>query len=193
MKYILILVLLVFSLCDDEKPSLGAWKKRSINENDFEIEQSFRKAFRDYSESNDVEFDDLIRLTVYSQVVNGNNYKVTFIDPNSEYPTIQEYVINKGISNKNEEGYKIQQHNKYENTEGVISFNDPSFTLLENKLYTYLKDTKEELDFISLVYPLKNDNTNFYMINAYTKEGEHQYIVCQDNSSNEFDFFGKVK
>ena len=182
MKYILILVLITFSLCDDENQPLGSWKKRSINENSFEIDQSFRRAIKDYSESNDVDFDDIIPLTVYSQVVNGINYKVTFIDPKSEYPTIQEYVINKGISNKNEEGYVILQHKAYENTEGLISFNDPSFTLLENQLFTYLKDTKEELNFISLVYPLKNDNTNFYMINAYTNDGEHQYIVCQDHN-----------
>ena len=191
MKYILILVLVTFSLCEEEKQTIGSWKKRSFQENDLELDQSFKLAAKEYCQSHKAEFDDLIPLTVYSQLVNGNNYKITFIDSKSEYPTIEEVMIHKGFGNKPED-YKVEDNNQYENTEGVIPFNDPSFTLLENQLYKFLKDTTEELNFISYVYPLENDFTNFYIISATTKNGEHQYVVCQDKSNNKFDSFAKI-
>ena len=56
-----------------------------------------------------------------------------------------------------------------------------------------MKETKEELDFISYVYPLENDFTKFYIINAQTKNGEHQYVACQDKSDSKFDSFDKIK
>ena len=193
MKYILILVLLTFSICeDDKKKAVVSWEIHSFNENYIEIDQSFRQAAKDYCKTHDVEPDDLIRLTVYSQLVNGVNYKITFMDPSSEYPTIEEYRIYKARGNKPED-YKVEENTKYENTEGVISFNDPNFSLLENQLYKYLKETKEELDFISYVYPLENDFTKFYIINAQTKDGEHQYVACQDKSDSKFDSFDKIK
>ena len=193
MKYILILVLLTFSLCEDEKKQpVGGWTKRSFNENSLEIEQSFRLAAKEYCETHNIDPEDLIRLTVYSQVVNGINYKITFMDPTSNYPTIEEYRVYKGLGNKRED-YKVEENTKYENTEGVISFNDPNFTLLENQLYKYLKESDEELDFISYVYPLENDFTKFYIINAQTKDGEHQYVACQDKSSNKFDSVHRIK
>ena len=193
MKYILIIVLLTFSLCqEEEKPSLGSWKKRSFDENSLEIYQSFKQAASQYCESHDAEIDDLIPLTVYSQLVNGNNYNITFIDSKSEYPSIEEYMINKGLGNKPSD-YTVKMNHQYENTVGVIPFNDPSFTLLENKLYKFLKDTTEELSFISYVYPLENKFTKFYIISANTKDGEHQYVVCQDKITEEFDNCQKIK
>ena len=193
MKYILIIVLLTISLCqEEEKPSLGSWKKRSFDENSLEIDQSFKQAARQYCESHDAEIDDLIPLTVYSQLVNGNNYNITFIDSKSEYPSIEEYMINKGLGNKPSD-YTVKMNYQYENTVGVIPFNDPSFTLLENKLYKFLKDSTEELSFISYVYPLENKFTKFYIISANTKDGEHQYVVCQDKITDEFDNCKKIK
>ena len=193
MKYILIIVLLTISLCqEEEKPSLGSWKKRSFEENSLEIDQSFKQAASQYCESHDAEIDDLIPLTVYSQLVNGNNYNITFIDSKSEYPSIEEYMINKGLGNKPSD-YTVKMNYQYENTVGVIPFNDPSFTLLENKLYKFLKDSTEELSFISYVYPLENKFTKFYIISANTKDGEHQYVVCQDKITDEFDNCKKIK
>ena len=193
MKYILIIVLLTISLCqEEEKPSLGSWKKRSFDENSLEIDQSFKQAASQYCESHDAEIDDLIPLTVYSQLVNGNNYNITFIDSKSEYPSIEEYMINKGLGNKPSD-YTVKMNYQYENTVGVIPFNDPSFTLLENKLYKFLKDSTEELSFISYVYPLENKFTKFYIISANTKDGEHQYVVCQDKITDEFDNCKKIK
>ena len=125
MKYILILVLLTFSLCEDEKKqAVGSWTKHSFNENSLEIEQSFRQAAKDYCKTHDVEPDDLIRLTVYSQLVNGVNYKITFMDPSSDYPTIEEYRIYKARGNKPED-YKVEENTKYENTLGglILDYN----------------------------------------------------------------------
>jgi hypothetical protein len=191
MKTLLIIVLIAFSLCENFIP--GGWKKRSVFENDLEIEQSFKNAFADYKKANKVNDDDLIRLTVYSKVVSGMLYKVTFVDSLAEVPIVQEYEIYKSLKNTNDQNFQVERHKEYEAKEGLIPFNDPKFTLLENQLHTFLKDSKEELNFISYVYPVENDETNFFMINAYTDDGEHQYIVCQDRDSEEFYHFEKIK
>jgi hypothetical protein len=191
MRTILVLALLALSLCEEE-PIAGGWERRSINENSLEIEEAFKLASQDYTKSNSVEEDDLIRLTVYSQVVSGTNYKITFIDMKAEYPTIQEYVIYRPLPGKNAEA-EITAHNEYEATSGLISFNDPTFDKIENALYKALKDTTEKLSYISYVFPVETKETNFFMISAYTDNGEHQYVVCQDKSNSEFYVFNKVK
>ena len=193
MKYFLIIVLLPISLWEEEqKSSLGSWEKHSFDEYSLEIDQSFKQAANQYCKSHDVEIDDLIPLTVYSQLVNGKNFNIIFIDSKSEYPSIEEYMINKGFNNKPGD-YTVKENHHYENTVVVIPFNDPSFTLLENKLYQFLKDTTEELSFISYAYPLENKFTIFYIISAHTKDGEHQYAVCHDKITNEFDNCKKIK
>ena len=141
MKAILIFALLTFILCDKEQFS-GGWEKRSITENSLEINRAFQIAAKSYIENKNILEDDLIRLTVYSQVVAGTNYKVTFIDIKAEFPSIQEYVIYFPLPNTNKEEEIIDQ-TEYEATSGLLTFNHPLFSKLENKLYFFLKDTNE--------------------------------------------------
>ena len=72
-----------------QNKAVRSWKKYSFNENSLEIDQSFRQSAKKYCKTHDVEPDDLNRLTVYSQLVNGVNYKITFMNLTSEYPTIE--------------------------------------------------------------------------------------------------------
>ena len=188
MKSVLILVLLAFTLCFP-----GGWVKRSINENDLDIEQSFKLVSSNYAKSNDVDVDDLIRLTVYSQVVNGMNYNVTFIDSTAEKPKIHEYTIYKSLENTNDNQFSIRDHEVYETPGELIPTNDPKLVPLENSLYSFLKNTKERLNFILLAYPIENYATNFYVISANTADGQHQYIVCQDKDSEVYYSFAKLK
>ena len=169
-------------------------EKHSIYENNFDIEIAFKEASTDYITSNKAEEDDLIRLTVYSQVVAGTNYKITFIDSKAEFPIIHEYIIYKPLKdgNKNDNGVSITTHKEYQPENGIIPFNDPTFDLIDNVLYKYLEATKEELKFISYVYPIENRETSFFLIEAYTSDGEHQYILCQDNNSKEYSL-SKIK
>ena len=190
MKAILIFALLTFILCDKEQFS-GGWEKRSITENSLEINRAFQIAAKSYIENKNILEDDLIRLTVYSQVVAGTNYKVTFIDIKAEFPSIQEYVINFPLPNANKEE-KIIEQTEYEATSGLLTFNHPLFSKLENKLYFFLKDTNEKLIYISYIYPIENDETYFYMISSYTEKGEKQYVIGQDKKSGEFYSFNKI-
>ena len=188
MKSVLILVLLSYSLC-----ILGGWKKRSIEENDMEIDQSFKLASSNYAKSNKADENDLIRLTVYSQVVNGINYKVTFIDSSAEVPTIQEYTAYKPAGAQNDIQFSITNHTEFDASKGLIPPNDSEFTDLEKKLYKFLKNTKEKLNFMSYVYPIENSETNFFVISADTEVGLHQYILCQDRESKEYYSFARLK
>ncbi len=188
MKSVLILVLISLSLCFP-----GNWQRRSINENSLDIEQAFKLASSNYAKANGVEVDDLIRLTVYSQVVSGMNYNVTFIDSSSENPKIQEYKIYKSLDNSNDNQFQIDSHEVFEAKGDLISINDPKFSELQNSLFSFLKNTNERLNFISNAYPIENYATNFYVISANTIDGQHQYIVCQDKDSEDYYLFNKLK
>ena len=184
MKTILIIALFSFTFCVP-----GGWEKRSVYENDIEIEKSFSTAFKDYSETNkETEVDDIIRLTVYSQVVSGNKYKITFIDSQAENPTVQEYEIYKPIDVANGPKFQITEHKEYESSEDPISENDSQFVYLQNKLYDCLKMAEQKLNDIYSINPIENKETIFYIINADTSNGEHQYIMIKDKDSTEFEF-----
>ena len=188
MKAILIFTLLTLTLCEAIS---GGWEKRSINENSLEINKAFKMAAESYLENKNLEEDDLIRLTVYSQIVSGINYKVTFIDTKAEFPSIQEYVVYFPLPSENLNEEIIEQ-TEYEATNGLVTFNDPLFSKLENKLYYFLKDTSEKLIYISYIYPIENKETYFYMISSYTEKGEMQYVIGQDKQSGEFYSFNKI-
>ena len=194
MKALLIIALITFTFCQDEPKMTGGWTRHSVEENDLYIDRSFKEAGLDYIKSSNVEQDDLIRLTVYTQVVSGTNYKITFLDTKAEFPSIQEYVFYRSLSNdRKENNFKLSDHKEYQADNGLIPFNDPNFELLENTLYKLLKQTKEELKYVSYVYPIENRETNFFLITGYTADGEHKYVLCQDKSSKDFYSFNKVK
>ena len=150
MKSILILALFTFSLCLGGFGLAGGWSKRSILENSLDIDQSFKLATAEYTKTTNVDADSLVRLTVYSQVVSGSNYKVTFINPNTVYPVIQEYVVYIPLRQSNNK-IEITDHKEYKAENGVLAHNDSAFSELEKQLYDFLKNTKEKLIFISYV------------------------------------------
>ena len=192
MKSILILALFTFSLCLGGFGLAGGWSKRSILENSLDIDQSFKLATAEYTKTTNVDADSLVRLTVYSQVVSGSNYKVTFINPNTVYPVIQEYVVYIPLRQSNNK-IEITDHKEYKAENGVLAHNDSAFSELEKQLYDFLKNTKEKLIFISYVIPVENNDTRFFMISAFTGCGQHQYIICQEKSSGDYYLTEKLR
>ena len=195
MKALLIIVLITFTFCQEEQPIAGGWERRSVEENDFYIDRCFKEAGLDYIKSNSVDQDDLIRLTVHSQVVAGTNYKITFLDTKADFPSIQEYVFYKPLNTEKKNGndFQLLEHKEYQADNGLIPFNDPSFELLENTLYRLLKKTNQELKYISYVYPIENRETDFFLITGYTADGEHKYVLCKDKTTKEFYSFNRIK
>ena len=98
MKSFLLLALIALASCLS-----GGWSKHSLAEDNIYIEGAFIESFKAYANDENVDPDNFVRLSVYSQVVNGNNYRVCFIDRN-ESLTIQEFIIYVPLqtSNKNE-------------------------------------------------------------------------------------------
>ena len=186
MKTIIIIALFAYILSVP-----GGWEKRSVRENSFEIERAFSAAFKEYSQriNSKADIDDLIRLTVYSQVVNGVNYKITFMDSQSEFYSVQEYIVYNPVTSQNGPDFEVTNHKEYESTKGLIPSNDPEFASLENTLNSFLKKADQTLDYISYVFPIESDETSFYIINADTSNGEHQYIIGKDKISEEFEYF----
>ena len=133
-----------------------------------------------------------MRLTVYSQIVSGTNYKITFVDSKADLPIIQEYTVWVPLNLANNE-LDIIGHNTYKAKNKLIPTDKPSFKALEKNLHKYLKDSTEKLCYISYISPIENDETNFYLINANTGNGEHLYVICQEKRTGEYYLIRKVK
>ena len=192
MELVLIVALFAFIFSKSEIV-VGGWEKRSIDENDYEIDMAFKIANAQYQKDNKGEGSDyVVRLTVYSQLTKGNQYKVTFVDPTTGFLVVQEYHVYIPLQGS-KENVTVSEHKEYEATGGLIDYNEPIFTTIENKLYNHLKDTKAKLKYISFAYAVDNYETNFIMVNAFTEDGQHLYIICQDKNTGKYDSFHKVK
>ena len=195
MKVILIITLLALSLCTVIVEVDGGWEKRSLEENDAKIEEAYKNAYGLYASNINDKIDDLIRLTVYSQLVSGMNYRITFIDRKAEFPTIHEYQFYNPlpVNNDDKDELLFTEHFEYDTSAGLLNFNDADFTLIENKLYNYLKKQNEKLNYIMYAYPVESQDYKFFIINADTENGQSLYAIGQDPQSQEFDVFHKIK
>ena len=191
MKSFLLLVLFSLISCQ-----LGGWSKRSLEENNLSIDRSFTAAYKSYFDGENGNYDDYIRLSVYSQMVSGTNYKVCFLDTKAKYPTIQEYVVHVPLPSSNRERngpeFTVIQHNEYE-IGNFVSVNDVTFSKVKENLTKSLENTNEKVKQISYVFTAENENAIFFMVFADTENGEHEYIFSQDKISKELQFINKIK
>ena len=195
MKSLLIIFLIGFSLCLEED-TLSGWKKHNTSEVSDDLNNAYAEAFSNYSKTVnniDLKIDDILRLTIYTQLVNGMNFKITFFDRKSEVPAIQEYILYRPIPKDGKADYEIKEVHTYEETNGFIKFDNPNFTEIEYQLYKFLKKNKIGLYYISYVYPIENDETKFYIINADTTDGQNLFIIGQDKVSKKYEFCVKIK
>jgi hypothetical protein len=194
MKSLLIILLFAISLClEDDK--LSSWKKYNITKEDPDLNSILSEAFSNYTKranNIDLKIDDIFCLTAYTQLANGMNFKITFIDRKADFPAIQEYKINKRNQN-NGESLEIFEVNEYDESTGLIKFDEPQFTEVENQLYKFLKKNNIKLLYISYVYPIENDETKFFIINADTDDGQNLFIIGFDKAAKKYDFCVKLK
>lgn len=181
MRTVLFLSLIVLCL---NAGLLGGYTLRSFEENDLGIYRAFQSAAEDYTKSNNgYSFDDLIPLTVYSQVVSGTNYKICFINSKDKYQNIFEYVIYKPISGNE---YNVNKMSKLQQSGGLLNFNDQLFGKIQDTLKEYLKDTVTKLNFLSYAYPIENSETIFYIASAYTEKGDHIFVLPYHKNTEKY-------
>ena len=188
MKGFLILTFLALSLCDE--PTLGGWTKESTRSNDANIYRAFQISASDYSKSNKNP-DNLRMLTVYSQLVNGEKYKMCFVDTAEKIPAIYEYIVYKKLptEEKTDTKFELSKSSIYHSKNGLIKFDDEEFTKVEIGLKkTLSKITVPTIKFINFVYSIETDETIFYFIRATTSNGQENYVLPKDKKLNEFEF-----
>ena len=192
MKAVLLLVLISLITC--QPGIVGGFEKRSITENNIYIDRCFNEAYKAYANSEDANPDDYLPLTVYSQVVAGTNYKVTFVDPKVQVATVQEYVVFVPLPHQVRNGANIQvtRHKEYQASKS-LNLNDKSNTPIQQHLIKGLEDTEEKIKEITSISKIENRHSYFYVIDAQTENGNHQYIVVQDRFTNEFEFPQKIR
>ena len=195
MKTPLIIFLFAYSLCLKED-KLSGWQKRNVTQKDDDLDNAYAAAFSNYSKivnNIDLKIDDILRLTAYTQLVNGMNFIITFIDRKSEVPAIKQYRLYRPIPKDGKPEFEINEVHTYEETTGLIKFDDPSFTEIEYQLYKFLKISNIKLFYISYVYPIENDETKFYIINADTEDGQNLFVIGLDKASKKYDLCLKIK
>ena len=185
MKTILLIALFALSLCEE---TTGSWTKESFNSNDAIIFRAFQTAAAAYTKANGGNYDDLRGLTVYSQLVNGKNYKICFVDSKSDVPTIFEYVVYKPLPNEGEDeiNFSLSSARSLDSTNGLISYTDPEFTKIEVSLKTAFSKITNTFNFINFIYPVENDETTFYIIRATTTEGEKNIIFAKEKATSTY-------
>ena len=201
MKVILIITLVALSLCRENEEELdGGWEKRSLEDTQLQekINQAFLEAYNSYSSSTnniDLKIDDLIRLTIYTQIVSGMNYRVTFIDRKAELPVFQEYIFYNPLpaNNEGKDELKLSKNNECVPSAGLLNFKDDDFTKIESKLYNILKKQNEKLNYIIYAYPIETQDYKFFIISADTGEGQFLYVLGKGLKSEDFDVFHKIK
>ena len=194
MKYSLIIYFLLYVVMSS---LVGGWKKGSFTENDLGIDRAYKKAFELYSKDNsnsDIDFTE--RLTIYRQTVNGINYRMCFIDLKSDLNVVQEYIISGPPfgKSKSEQKYELFEKNTYKPKKGLLSVNDSRYPRIQNTLYGWVKNSKENLLYITKIEVVEAFLDNFYIVTARTEEKEHTYVVGQSKeNTDEYEAFAKLK
>ena len=189
MKSILLLTLIALISCLS-----GGWEKRSLAENNLYIDRSFKEAYKAYANDANVDADDFIPLTVYSQIVAGTNFKVCFIDRKSEIPSVQEVMVHVPLPTNGRNGLvfkiilKMERHSRE-----IHNLNDESFALAGNHLTKELERTDEKFVKINNLYRAESMENIFYIVNAQTEKGEHQYVFTEDKKTGELDYINKIR
>ena len=86
--------------------------------------------------------------------------------------------------------YKKQK--EYQAKESVNS-NDEKYTSIQYHVIKALEGTKEKIKEITSISKIESRQTNFYVIDAETENGNHRYIVAQDKFTNELDYPQKIR
>lgn len=174
-------LLLAFSLCN-----LGGYQRRSFQENDADIERARRIAFEDYAKKNNVDIDDLTPITVHSQVVNGINMKITFVDRKNFKNEVQVYDIHVRSFGGRNNGPEILESATKRMAEGFVSMHDKRFPQVHRELFNYYKDLSEKLSYVKSINAIETDLSTFFITVAKTDKGETTYIVEQDKESHKY-------
>ena len=176
MKAILFIALVSAIFC------LGGWEKRSFAENDLGIDMAAKTAFAEYSKTNSgSEADWFERLTVYSQLVNGVNYKMCFYAIDGEPDTISEFVISSPPFSNPRGDYTLRDKNTLKATaENGKLLSSTTLGSLSTLLGEYTGANSVN---IASVKSVENDDSIFYFVS--TEEGKNaKYLVVQDKQEN---------
>lgn len=175
-------LLLAFSLCN-----LGGYTRRSFMENHYDIDLARRTAFADYAQKNNVEEDDLIPITVHSQVVNGINMLITFADSKNFKNEVHEYEIHVKTFGGNSNGPQILNIATRKVSEDFVSMADRRFPKVHSELFKYYNEEKNsKLEYVKSINTIETNLSTFFICVAKTDKGEFTYIVEQDKESKKF-------
>ena len=181
MKSLLLLALISTSLCLGGLT--GGWTKRSFNENDLGIETAVKKAFEQYTKENTVcEYDWFERLTVYSQLVNGVNYRMCFYAIDGEPFVVREFTVTSPPFSNPKGEYTVSEESVLKATENGNLLTSNVVSDLNAKLSEFLGENKVSAANVKYA---ENDDSVFYFVSEDGKNAK--YLVVQDKKENSYD------
>ena len=188
MKSFLLLAFIALASCLS-----GEWTKHSLAEYNIYIEGAFTESFKVYANDENVDPDNFVRLSAFSQRVNGTNYRVCFIDRNKSL-SIQEFIIYVPLQTSNKIGpiFKVLSKRVIETKFLSLNFKE-AYDFLEKYIYKEIYKIGEKIYKIYSAYHCENINNIFYIVITEYENGNHEYVIVRDKATKEFDHFDKIK
>jgi hypothetical protein len=168
------------------KKMAGGWTKQSLDRNDTNIDAAFNAVRSSVLQSaNSNESIDLIPVAVFTQVVNGINYKIiaAIKDTTKKSVSLVSSVVYLGLSSQSPRLKSVETLPTI-NSLGLLEQSELSE--LNNEVALYLK--QKQLNLTSLVsinaYPnLVNENDGYYVINVNISSGNiesNQFLIVNE-------------
>ena len=188
MKAILILILVFLSL-SQEQDLTGGWTELSLNSNDANIYRAIQVAARSYALDTGANPDNVKPLIIQSQVVNGLNYKICFVDTKQDFTEVYEYIVYKPIKTEEEDYEKqflVSSSKSYVAIDGTISFDNNVFQKLEADLKYLYSKLAADFQYINYIYPIENDEYVFYISRITTSMGGAEYALVKNKKTGNY-------
>ena len=186
------LYLFLFSLITSSI-TMGGWKevKNFQESNDIKIYQVLQKAREGFLiKINSINPDafDIRPLGLYTQLVNGMNYKVIFATniPGRNKLRIHDYTYNllpiQNDQNSNERmwsDYAREIELEFEN----VSLNSPKFSKIHSEISKYLIESNSKLNYVSNIGSVNVKGVNYFGVYAKVvgKDSESSFVVVQND------------
>jgi len=184
---------LLFALISLASCIYGGWTKHSLSEDNIYIEGAFTESFKVYANDENIDPDNFVRLSVFSEVFNGTYYKVCFIDKNKSL-SIQEFIIYVPLQTSNKIGPIFKVFSKRVIETSFLSLNyAEAYDFVEKYTYKGVAKIGEKMYKIASVYHCANINNIFYIVITEYENSNSQYVIVRDKDTKEFDHFDKIK
>ena len=176
--------------------TMGGWKevKNFQESNDIKIQQAIQKAKEGFLirvNSMNPDAFDIRPLGLYTQLVNGVNYRVIFAT-NTNIPgrndlRIHDYTYTLLPIQNNQNSMERMWSDEFANENDLdfdnVSLNSPKFSKIHSEISKYLMNRNSKLNYVSNIGSVNVNGVNYFGVYAKVngKDDESSFVVVQND------------